>query len=151
MKHIWYSWGLEIKKQLLATRLEQWEKNIRARPCQLKHPWFYENKPPAPKRSEKMTAEIFFSFGVVVHQPIFVSQKPHVSTWSVLTNQISSLIRSNYKFSLKLRAKARNKLTWIHKKVIVRSLGCAVKLNLWANEGSIESQKSVSFHSGVIW
>ena len=30
-------------------------------------------------------------------------------------------------------------------------LGRAVKLNLWANAGSSESQKSVSFDSGVIW
>ena len=81
---------------------------------------------------------------------ICVSQQPHVSTWSVLTNQISSLMRSNYKFSLNLRSKAQNKLTWIHKKETVRSLGRAVKLNLWANEGNIESRKSVSFHSGVI-
>ena len=33
---------------------------------------FYENKPPAPKRSDKITAEIFVSFGVVVHQRTFV-------------------------------------------------------------------------------
>ena len=29
----------------------------------------YENKPPAPKRSEKITAEILVSFVVAVHQP----------------------------------------------------------------------------------
>ena len=32
---------------------------------------FYENKPPVPKKSEKITTEIFFSFGVALHQPIF--------------------------------------------------------------------------------
>ena len=30
---------------------------------------FYENKPRALKRSEKITAEIFVSFVVAVHQP----------------------------------------------------------------------------------
>ena len=30
---------------------------------------FYENKPPAPRRSEKITVEIFVSFAVAVHQP----------------------------------------------------------------------------------
>ena len=27
---------------------------------------FYENKPPVPKKSEKITTEIFFSFGVAL-------------------------------------------------------------------------------------
>ena len=48
-----------------------------------------------------------------------VSQKPHVSTWSVLTNQISSLVWSNYKLSLNPCAEAPNKkqkLTFIKKR-----------------------------------
>ena len=80
-----------------------------------------------------------------------IPQKPHVSTWSVLTNQVSNLVRWNYKFSLNLRAEEPNKPTFLHKKEIVWSLGRAVKLNLWTCKGSNESQKSVSFHLGEIW
>ena len=44
---------------------------------------------------------------------ICVLQQLYISTWSVLTNQISNFKRSNYKFSLYLRAEALNKPTWI--------------------------------------
>ena len=33
---------------------------------------FFKNKPPASKKTEEITAEMFVSFGVVVHQRIFM-------------------------------------------------------------------------------
>ena len=66
----------------------------------------------------------------------------------ILTNQISNFVWSNYKFSLYLRAEAPNKLTCIQVEICSLALGRAVKLNLWREEGSSESQKSVLFDSG---
>ena len=76
-----------------------------------------------------MTAEVFVSFDAVVPANICLSQQSYVYTWSVLTNQISNLVQSNYSFSLYLRTEAPNKLTCIHIET-VRSLRRAVKLNM---------------------
>ena len=62
-------------------------------------------------------------------------QKPYLSTWSVLTNQISDFVGSNYKFSLSLRAEAPNKPIWTHVEIIgTVTVVRAVKLNMWTNE-----------------
>ena len=59
---------------------------------------------------EKITAGVFVSFCVAVP-----SNTPFVFTWPVLTNQISNLLRSNYKLSWHIRAEAPSKnLNSIH-------------------------------------
>ena len=104
-----------------------------------------------PKEIRKDNSWIIFQFGVVVPANICISEQSQVSTWFVLTYQISHLVQSKHKFSLYINAEVPNKLTYIHIKIL-RLLGLIVKLNVWANgEGSSDSQKSVSFHSGVIW
>ena len=76
---------------------------------------FYENKPPALKRSEMITAEIFVSFGVALHQPIFVF--PSSPTFpSDLCWPIKFEIWCDR--TINLCTESRNKLTFIHKKEI---------------------------------
>ena len=111
---------------------------------------FYENKPPAPKGWERITAEVFVSFGIVWLRFWYcctskylcllkqISQQPDVSTWCVFTNQISNFVRFKYKFSLYLRAEAPHELTCIQIE-IMWSLGQAVMLNLRTDKGSSES------------
>ena len=92
---------------------------------------------------------MFVSFSVVVVVNIVLPSSftfPHDLYWPIKF-QVS---RSSYKFFLNLFIEAPNKLFYIHIE-IVRSLGRAVKLNLWTNEGSIESQKPVSLDTDVIW
>ena len=68
--------------------------------------------------------------------------RPFVFTWPVFTNQISNLLRSNYKFSVHLRNKAPNKkLTCIHLEI--------VQLVGFVKRWSGVSQKSISFDSGI--
>ena len=110
---------------------------------------FYQKKATCPKKIRKDNMNLS-ALVLLYQQNICVFQQPYISTWSAMTNQTSNFKRSKYKFFLCLRAEALNKPTWIQKE-LVHSLGGAVKLNLWTNGGSSESQKSVSFDSGVIW
>ena len=66
---------------------------------------------------EEITAGVSVSFSVaaleniVLVQTNLISQSPYVFTQTVLTNQILSFVRLNYKFSLRTSAKAPNKKT----------------------------------------
>ena len=74
------------------------------------HYLFDENKPPAYKdKNEKITAEQLF----VLAKINLISQRPNVSTWSVLTKEISNFVWLNYKLSLYLRVETPNKLICI--------------------------------------
>ena len=102
---------------------------------------FFENNPPAPKRYEKITAEVFVSLGDCTSEYLCL---PAALCFHVICvcQSVSNLVRSNYKFSLYLRAEALNRLTCIHIET-VRSVGCAMKLSTWTNGESGESQKPV--------
>ena len=123
---------------------------------------FYENEPLAPRAQEKITAEVFVSLTIVwlrlwcyctskylfllkqIRFPSSLTFLRPSHTWSVLTDQISIVGRLNYKFSMHLTDGTPNKLICIQVEIVL-SLRHAVKLNLWKDEGSSESQKSVSF------
>ena len=81
-------------------------------------------------------------------QTNLIYQLPFVFTRPVLTNQISNLARSSYKFSLHIRAKVPNKKLTSIDIEIVQLVEGVVMSNLWKNEGSV-NQKSVSFDSDI--
>ena len=66
---------------------------------------------------------------------------PFFFTWSVLTNQFSNLLRSNYKFSLHLRVEAPNKKIAYKKEIVL--------VVRYVKRWSGLSKKSVSFDLGI--
>ena len=109
---------------------------------------FCENKPPCPKEIRK--DNMYLSALVLLYQQIFVFPGslvfPRDLHWPIKFQILSDqTINSPYVYS---RKHWTNQLELMK---LVQSVGGAVKLNLWTNGGSSESQKSVLFDSGVIW
>ena len=80
----------------------------------------------------------------VLAQSNLISQPPLHPTWPVLTNQVSDFVRSNYKFSLHIRAEAPNKKLIYIQPEITQLARDVLKSNLWRDGGVVWTR--IPFH-----